>query len=193
MALGDDAPLLVRMQQRGDSRHEESCLDPMAVEKLHNARYSDAVAVLTPGHSADRLATVAKFVCLMVAVEGQGHGASRPAFPRLRAKASTRPHLVDEPAPVLFRPLPRLLRLSFGHSKNLLDVHKAPSLPPRSDNIGSCRYVCRVDAAAGKRVRDPTPTSKLRRSIVAPSVSWASHSLRLVPQRCLIGVAACQR
>src|SRR5262245_63247743 len=110
MALGDDASLLIRVEQRRDSRHVEGCLDPVTVEKLQNARYADAVAVLAPRHSANRFAAVAQVARLMVAVEGQGHRASRPAFPRLRSKASARPHLVDELAPMRFRPLPRLLR-----------------------------------------------------------------------------------
>ena len=48
MALADDAPLLVRVEQRRDSRHVERCLDPMAIEKLQNSRYAYAVAVLAP-------------------------------------------------------------------------------------------------------------------------------------------------
>src|SRR5262245_4101990 len=102
MALGNEAPLLVRVEQRGDSGHKEGGLDPMAIEKLQNTGYGDPIAVLAPGHSADGLAAVAKLVCLMVAIKGQCHGAARPAFPRRRSEASPRSHLVDELAPMLF-------------------------------------------------------------------------------------------
>ena len=77
----DHAALLVRIGQGRDRRHVEGRLDVVALEHLQDARHADPVAVLAPGHAADRLAAVAELVGLVIRIEGQREGATRAARP----------------------------------------------------------------------------------------------------------------
>ena len=65
--LGDHLALLVGMEQGGDRRHVERRRHVVLLQHLQDARHADAVAVLAPGHAADRLAALAQLVGLVVA------------------------------------------------------------------------------------------------------------------------------
>ena len=106
VALGDDAALLVRVDQRGDRRHVERRLDAVAVEQFQDARHADPGAELAPGEPADRLAAVAQIAGLVIAVERQRDRAARAARPFARPQRPAGAHPVDQLAPVLLRPLP---------------------------------------------------------------------------------------
>ena len=90
MPLGDDAALLVGVDQRRHRRDVERRLDAVALEQLQDARHRDPGAVLAPGHPPDRLAAVAQFVGFMIAVERQRDRAARAARPFARPQRSAR-------------------------------------------------------------------------------------------------------
>src|SRR5215472_11188440 len=99
VALGDDAALLVGVEERGDGGDVEGRLDAVTPEDLQDARYADAVAELAPGEAADRLGAVAHLVRLMVAVEGERDGAARPVLPRFGAKRAAGANVVHDAPP----------------------------------------------------------------------------------------------
>src|SRR5262249_15138591 len=106
VSLGDDAALLIGMNERRHGRDVERRLDAVALEQLQDARHPDAIAVLPPGEPADRLAAVAQLIRLMVAVKGQRDRAARAARPARRAQRPPGAHPRHQLAPMLFRPLP---------------------------------------------------------------------------------------
>src|SRR6267154_3175006 len=113
VALGDDAALLVGVDQRGNGRDVKCRLDVIAFEQPEDARHAHPVAELAPGKPPDRLAAVAQIAGLMVAVEGQRDRAARPARPCRRAQRPSGPHPRDELAPMLLGPLPGF-EIGFG-------------------------------------------------------------------------------
>src|ERR1700756_4139226 len=110
--FGDDATLLVAVEQRDDAGHIEGRGHPMPGEQFQNARDADAIAILSPRHAPDRFAAVAQLVGLVIGIERQRERASRAVLPGLRTKAAAGANLVDEAAPMRFRPLPGL---QLGH------------------------------------------------------------------------------
>ena len=119
VAFGDHPALLVGMEQRGDGRHIEGRRHVVFLQQLEDARHADPVAVLAPGHAADRLAALAQLVGFVIGVERDREGAARAVLPGLRPQRAAGAHLVDQLAPVLLRPLPGLQRLLFGHEQLL--------------------------------------------------------------------------
>src|SRR5262249_62075926 len=97
----------------------------MAIEKLQNARNADPIAVLPPTHPTDRFASITQFIGLVVAVEGQRNCATGAPLPHFRSKAASCPHLVDELAPLCFRPLPWFLRRPFRHLVTSLTLKRS--------------------------------------------------------------------
>src|SRR5206468_12393536 len=86
--------------------------------KLADARHADARTVLAPAHAADRLATVAQLIGLVVGVEGKRHGAACAVFPAPGPVELAGAHLVDQLFPMRVGPLPglQLLRgMDVGH------------------------------------------------------------------------------
>jgi hypothetical protein len=69
--------------------------------------YADSIAELAPAHAAERLAAFAQLIGFMIAVEGDGEGAARAVLPFIWPQAAPGAHVIDQPAPVLLRPLPR--------------------------------------------------------------------------------------
>src|ERR1700749_60880 len=110
--LGDDAPLLVRIEQRTHGRHIESRRYRVFRKQFQDARDADTIAILAPRHAPDRLAAVAQLIGLMLGIERQRERTSRAALPGLGPIGLAGADLVDQPAPVRFRPLPGL-HLSF--------------------------------------------------------------------------------
>src|SRR6185437_8471023 len=106
MPLGDDAPLLVAMEQGGDSGHVERRGHGVLCEQLQNAGDADAIAILSPRHAPDRFAAVAQLVGLVIGIERQRERAPCAILPALRPIAAPGADLVDEPPPMRFRPLP---------------------------------------------------------------------------------------
>src|SRR3954447_9512355 len=106
MALGDDAALLFRVDQRGDRGHVEGRLDPVTLQQLEDARHPDPIAELAPGEPADRFAALAQIAGLVIAVEGERDRATRPARPFARPQGLAGAHSVDQLTPMLLRPLP---------------------------------------------------------------------------------------
>ncbi len=106
VAFGDDAPLLVRIEQRTHGRHIEGRRHRVFREQFQDARDADTIAVLSPRHAPDRLAAVAQLIGLVVGIERQRERAARAALPALGPIGLAGADLVDQPAPVLFRPLP---------------------------------------------------------------------------------------
>ncbi len=106
MALGDDLPLLVGMQQSGDRRDIEAGLDPVLFQRLQNARDADTVTELAPGEPPDRVAAVAQIAGLVIAVKRQCHGTAGAARPFRWPQFTPGAHPVDAFAPFLFGPLP---------------------------------------------------------------------------------------
>src|SRR5215468_8701420 len=106
MPFPDDTTLLVAIKQRDDARHIEGCRHRMLCEQFQDARHADAIAILSPRQSTDRFAAVAQFVRLVIGIEGKREGAARTTLPAVRTKAAAGADLVDETAPMLFRPLP---------------------------------------------------------------------------------------
>src|SRR6516162_6195092 len=78
----------------------------MPCEQFQDARHADAIAILSPRHATDRFAAVAQLVRLVIGIEGQREGAARTTPPAFRTKTAAGADLVDETAPMLFRPLP---------------------------------------------------------------------------------------
>src|SRR5689334_1070061 len=107
VTLGDDAALLVGMDQPDDRWNVERRLDAVPFEQFEDARHRDPRTVLAPGQPPDRLTAVAQLVGLMVAVERQRNRAPRTAGPFARPQKRPGAHPVDQPAPMLVRPLPR--------------------------------------------------------------------------------------
>ena len=83
VAFGDDAALLVGIEQRGHGRHEEARFDVVPLQSVEDARHALAVAVLALRQPADRLAALAQLVGLVVGVERERHRAARAARPAL--------------------------------------------------------------------------------------------------------------
>src|ERR1700730_15271879 len=81
-------------------------------KQSQDARDADTIAILAPRHAPDRLAAVAQLIGLMIGIERQRKRAWCAALPGLGPIGLAGADLVDQPAPVLFRPLPRL-HLSF--------------------------------------------------------------------------------
>src|SRR5215472_4190401 len=106
MPLGDDAPLLVAMEQGGDSGHIERRGHGVFCEQLQDAGDADAIAILSPRHAPDRFAAVAQLVGLVIGVERQRKRAARATLPALWPIRAAGADLVDKPAPMRFRPLP---------------------------------------------------------------------------------------
>src|SRR6516225_5130982 len=106
VSFADDATLLVAMEQRDDARHIEGCRHRMPCEQFQDARHANPIAILSPRHATDRFAAVAQLVRLVIGIEGKREGAARTTFPALRTKTAAGADLVDETAPMLFRPLP---------------------------------------------------------------------------------------
>src|SRR5262249_56137902 len=77
-----------------------------AVENCEEGGDALPVAELAPAHAAVRLATLAQFVGLVIAVEGERERAARAILPLRRTQGPPRADVVDEAAPVFFRPLP---------------------------------------------------------------------------------------
>jgi hypothetical protein len=113
--LGDHLALFVRVEQGDHRRHIEGRRHVVLLEHLQDARHADAIAVLAPGHAADRFSAVAQLVGLVVRVERDREGAARAVLPGFRPIAASGAHLIDQLAPVLLRPLPRFQRLLFIH------------------------------------------------------------------------------
>ncbi len=110
VTLGDDPALLLGVQQCRHRRHIKARLDPVLFEHLQNARHADPVAVLAPGEPPDRFPAVAQIGSLVVAVERQRHRAARAPRPFGGPQGPPGAHPVDQPAPMLLRPLPRFQR-----------------------------------------------------------------------------------
>src|ERR1044072_931613 len=106
--LGDDAPLLVRIEQRTHGRYVEGRRHRVFSKQFQDARDADTIAVLPPRHAPDRLAAVAQLIGLMIGIERQRKTASRAALPGPGPIGLAGTDLVDQPAPVLLRPLPGL-------------------------------------------------------------------------------------
>src|SRR5262249_54434083 len=123
VALGHDAALLVGMQQRGDPRHVKGRGHRMALQNLKDARHALAVAVLAPAHAAERFAALAQLVGLMIAVEGERERAARAVLPGGRPQRAPGAHVIDDAAPLFFRPLPRFEVMSGVVHGVLLVVH----------------------------------------------------------------------
>src|SRR4051812_39950578 len=113
VAFGNDAALLIRIEERGDGGHEEARLDVLSFQDLEDSGNALAISVLPLRQLADGLAAVAQLVRLMVGVEGERDRAARAAFPLRRPQRASGAHVVDERAPVRLGPLPRLLLLAF--------------------------------------------------------------------------------
>src|SRR5262249_1926337 len=88
------------------------------------ARHANAIAILSPRHATDRFAAVAQLVRLVIGIEGKREGAGRTTLPALRAKTAAGADLVDETAPMLFRPLPGFELCHVVH-----DVPPTPYIP----------------------------------------------------------------
>src|SRR5262249_15335163 len=95
------------MEQRGDAGHVEGRRHRVTLENFEDAGHALAVAKLAPAHAAERLAALAQLVRLMIAVEGERERAACAVLPLRRTQGPPRAHVVDEAAPVFFRPLPR--------------------------------------------------------------------------------------
>src|ERR1044072_2811734 len=117
VALSDDPPLLIGMEQGDDAGYVERRRHVVFLQQAQDAWHADAVAILTPGHAADRLAAVAQLAGLVVAVERDRKGATRPILPRLGPQRASGAYLVDQLAPVLLRPLPGFQRLLLVHER----------------------------------------------------------------------------
>ncbi|MNC85710.1 hypothetical protein D3C83_13220 [compost metagenome] len=123
VALGDDAALLVGMQQRGDRGHVKAGLHVVAPEQIEDARHPDPRAELAPGEPADRLAAFPQIAGFVVAVEGQGDRAARAAGPLLGPQRAARAHPVDQAAPMRLGPLPRF-EIGFGSRHRCLPISR---------------------------------------------------------------------
>jgi hypothetical protein len=88
-----------RVDQTGDGGHEEAGAHVMARQNLQHARRAHAAAELAPGQPADGGTAGAKLESLVVAVEGQGHGAARVARPVRRLQGAPRAHAVNQRTP----------------------------------------------------------------------------------------------
>src|SRR6185312_5408319 len=108
MAFGDDASLLVAIEQGDDGGHVERRRHGMPCKQLQDARDADAIAILSPRHASDGFAPVAQLVGLVIGIERQREGASRATLPALRTIGAPGADLIDEAAPMRFRPLPGL-------------------------------------------------------------------------------------
>src|SRR5262245_1298226 len=116
VAFGDDASLLVAIEQGDDSGHIEGRRHRVPFEQFQDARDADAIAILSPGHAPNGFAAVTQLVGLVVGIERQREGASRTVLPALRTVAAAGADLVDETAPMRFRPLPGFqLSFELGH------------------------------------------------------------------------------
>ncbi len=116
VALGGDAPLLVRIEKRGHRRHEEGCLH--IPQDGQDARHALAIPVLPLGKPADRLAAFAQLVGLVVGVERERYRAARAAVPGLRTQRLPGAHAVHDLAPALLGVLPRLQAAFVFHCGN---------------------------------------------------------------------------
>src|SRR6185437_1171171 len=108
MSLGDDAALLVLVQQSRDGRHIEAGFDAVTLEDIENPRDTHTIAVLAPAQAADRCAALAQFACFVVAVERECHCAAGSAGPRFGPESAPGARPIHQCAPGFFRPLPRL-------------------------------------------------------------------------------------
>src|SRR5437016_13837 len=121
MALGDDPPLLVRVEECCHRWHVERALDAVFGKQIENPRNPDPVAELAPGQATDRLAAIPQIAGLVVAVERQRDRAPRTAGPLGRPQPPPGADAVDELAPLFFRPLPRFeVHLGNAHALVLL-------------------------------------------------------------------------
>ena len=80
----------------------------MAGEQGQNARHRYPVTVLAPTEPADRGAAVLQLARLVIGIKRQRESAAGATRPGRRAQGSASADLIDEAAPVCFRPLPGL-------------------------------------------------------------------------------------
>src|SRR3989442_763965 len=106
VAFGDDAALLVGIEEGSHRRDEERGLYIRILQNRKNARHALPVAVLALREPADRLAAFAQLVGLVIGVERQRHRAARTVLPASRPQRPAGAHAVHDPAPALLRVLP---------------------------------------------------------------------------------------
>src|SRR5215475_4956949 len=116
VSFGDDATLLVAIEQRDDAGHIEGRRHRMLGEQFQDTWDADAITVLSPGHAPDRFAAVAQLVGLVIGIERQRERASRAVLPAPWTKAAAGADVVDEATPMLFRPLPGFLFYHVVHN-----------------------------------------------------------------------------
>src|SRR5206468_3504984 len=104
VAFGDDAPLLIGIEEGSHRRDEERGFHILQDRK--NARHALPVTVLALREPADRLAAFAQLVGLVVGVERQRHRAARAAPPATWPQRPAGAHAIDDLAPALLRVLP---------------------------------------------------------------------------------------
>src|SRR5262249_41355306 len=124
-----------------------------------------AIAVLPLRQLADGGAAVTQLGGLVVGIEGERDRAARAVVPRFGLQCPAGPHMIDDAAPVLFRPLPGL---HGGRGVHFL----RPSIRRAISRAVSASLATKRAKSSGD---DPTPRS--------PSVSnsfWMSGSCRVL-------------
>src|SRR5215813_2088339 len=136
VALADDAPLLVGVDESRHRRDVEGGGDVVAGEEGQDARHADAVAVLAPAQPADGLAAVTQLVGLVVGVEGERNGAARGARPFRWPERPAGTDMVDDRTPLLLWPLPGLDSYRIVRHRVLLDAPASHHAQSRDESLG---------------------------------------------------------
>src|SRR5215831_15926812 len=151
--LGDNATLLVAIEQRNDAGHVKGCRHRMFGEQFQDARDADAIAILSPRHASDRSAAVAQLVRLVIGIERQRERASRAVLPAVWTKAAAGADLVDEAAPMLFRPLPGF---ELCHVVHNVPPNSFVSIGPHANGLPVTGTVCPVIQEAWSEAKNVT-------------------------------------
>jgi hypothetical protein len=115
MTFGDHPALLVGIEQGHHRRHVEGRGDAVPGQQFEDVWHADAIAILAPRHASDGLAAVTQLIGVVVGIEGEREGGARPVLPPGRPVGPAGADLVDEAAPVIFRPLPGFELGHVGH------------------------------------------------------------------------------
>src|SRR5262249_52573125 len=172
VAFGDDAALLVGIEEGDHRRHVEARRHAVPLEDFEDAWHRAPCAVLALRQLADRAAAVTQLVGLVVGVERERDRAACAVFPCLRPQRAAGPHVIDDGAPVRFRPLPR-----FHPAFQSGGVH---FLRPSMRRAISCAVAASLATnCANSSGDDPTLRSPSVSNSFCTSLSWSARTISM--------------
>jgi hypothetical protein len=126
VTFGDNTFRFQRIDKRTDGGHKKARSNIMSPKHFENSRDTNATAEFSPGKPADRMAASAKFISLVIAVEGKRNGTARIVRPYCRPQGTTSANAVYKFAPVFFSGFPRLIAVIHSGFHARLEIYGCP-------------------------------------------------------------------